>query len=86
MGNKITSRKEDYSKWYNDIVINADLAENSEDDEFSIDSIKVASEGSDDDFQTIIKINKNEENKYTNIKDSKHIVHFYLYVLTQELF
>ncbi len=23
MGNKITSRKEDYSKWYNDIVINA---------------------------------------------------------------
>jgi prolyl-tRNA synthetase len=30
MGNKITSRKEDYSKWYNDIVINADLAENSE--------------------------------------------------------
>jgi len=33
-----------------------------EDDEFSIDSIKVASEGSDDDFQTIIKINKNEEN------------------------
>jgi len=30
MGNKITSRKEDYSKWYNDIVINADLAENSD--------------------------------------------------------
>jgi len=30
MGNKITSRKEDYSKWYNDIVIEADLAENSE--------------------------------------------------------
>ena len=30
MGNKITSRKEDYSKWYNDIVINANLAENSD--------------------------------------------------------
>ena len=30
MANKITSRKEDYSKWYNDIVINADLAENSD--------------------------------------------------------
>ena len=29
MAKKITSRKEDYSKWYNDLVQNADLAENS---------------------------------------------------------
>ncbi|MDG1929697.1 MAG: proline--tRNA ligase [Flavobacteriaceae bacterium] len=29
MGIKLTSRKIDYSKWYNEIVINADLAENS---------------------------------------------------------
>ena len=29
MGSKLTSRKTDYSKWYNEIVINADLAENS---------------------------------------------------------
>ena len=29
MGSKLTSRKIDYSKWYNEIVINADLAENS---------------------------------------------------------
>ena len=29
MGSKITSRKIDYSKWYNEIVVNADLAENS---------------------------------------------------------
>ena len=28
MGSKITSRKIDYSKWYNEIVVNADLAEN----------------------------------------------------------
>lgn len=26
---KLTSRKEDYSKWYNELVVNADLAENS---------------------------------------------------------
>lgn len=31
-------------------------------DEFMIDSIKVASEGSEDDFQTIIQINKKEKN------------------------
>ena len=29
MGKKITSRKEDYSKWYNELVVMADLAENS---------------------------------------------------------
>ncbi len=29
MGNKLTKRSEDYSKWYNDLVVNADLAENS---------------------------------------------------------
>ena len=29
MGNKLTSRNKDYSKWYNEIVVNADLAENS---------------------------------------------------------
>jgi prolyl-tRNA synthetase len=29
MGKKLTSREEDYSKWYNEIVVNADLAENS---------------------------------------------------------
>ncbi len=29
MGSKLTSRKADYSKWYNEIVVNADLAENS---------------------------------------------------------
>ena len=29
MANKITPRSEDYSKWYNDIVQEADLAENS---------------------------------------------------------
>lgn len=29
MGNKLTSRKTDYSKWYNEIVVTADLAENS---------------------------------------------------------
>ena len=29
MSKKITSRKEDYSKWYNEVVIKADLAENS---------------------------------------------------------
>ena len=29
MANKITPRKEDYSKWYNEIVVQADLAENS---------------------------------------------------------
>ena len=29
MGNKLTSRAKDYSKWYNEIVVNADLAENS---------------------------------------------------------
>ena len=29
MSNKITSRSENFSKWYNDIIINADLAENS---------------------------------------------------------
>ena len=29
MGSKLTSRKVDYSKWYNEIVVHADLAENS---------------------------------------------------------
>ena len=29
MGKSLTSRKEDYSKWYNDLVVKADLAENS---------------------------------------------------------
>ncbi|WP_203295928.1 proline--tRNA ligase [Luteirhabdus pelagi] len=29
MAKNLTPRKEDYSKWYNDLVINADLAENS---------------------------------------------------------
>ena len=29
MANKITPRKEDYSKWYNEIIVQADLAENS---------------------------------------------------------
>ena len=29
MGKKLTSRKEDYSKWYNELVVKADLAENS---------------------------------------------------------
>ena len=29
MAKKITSRKEDYSQWYNDIVQEADLAESS---------------------------------------------------------
>ena len=29
MGSKLTSRKADYSKWYNEIVVTADLAENS---------------------------------------------------------
>ena len=29
MGNKLTKRNEDYSKWYNELVVNADLAENS---------------------------------------------------------
>ena len=29
MGNKLTTRKEDYSKWYNELVVKADLAENS---------------------------------------------------------
>lgn len=29
MGNKLTSRAKNYSKWYNEIVVNADLAENS---------------------------------------------------------
>ena len=29
MPKKLTSRDEDYSKWYNEIVIKADLAENS---------------------------------------------------------
>lgn len=29
MSKKLTSRKEDYSKWYNEIVVKADLAENS---------------------------------------------------------
>jgi prolyl-tRNA synthetase len=30
MGNKITPRKEDYSKWYNDIIAEANLAESSD--------------------------------------------------------
>ncbi|MCK5907027.1 MAG: proline--tRNA ligase, partial [Flavobacteriales bacterium] len=29
MGKKLTSRSEDYSKWYNELVVMADLAENS---------------------------------------------------------
>jgi prolyl-tRNA synthetase len=29
MGKKLTSREEDYSKWYNELVVKADLAENS---------------------------------------------------------
>jgi len=29
MGKKLTKRKEDYSKWYNELVVKADLAENS---------------------------------------------------------
>tara|TARA_R110002124_G_scaffold101230_2_gene248676 strand:+ start:7535 stop:9013 length:1479 start_codon:yes stop_codon:yes gene_type:complete len=29
MGKKLTTRKEDYSKWYNELVVKADLAENS---------------------------------------------------------
>jgi len=29
MAKKLTKRSEDYSKWYNELVINADLAENS---------------------------------------------------------
>ncbi|MBZ9787507.1 proline--tRNA ligase [Psychroflexus sp. CAK57W] len=29
MGKSLTSRKEDYSKWYNELVVKADLAENS---------------------------------------------------------
>lgn len=29
MGKKLTTRKEDYSKWYNELVVNADMAENS---------------------------------------------------------
>ena len=29
MAKNLTKRSEDYSKWYNDLVINADLAENS---------------------------------------------------------
>lgn len=29
MGKKLTSRSEDYSKWYNELVVKADLAENS---------------------------------------------------------
>ena len=29
MAKKLTTRKEDYSKWYNELVISADLAENS---------------------------------------------------------
>src|SRR5690625_7222124 len=29
MAKKLTSRKEDYSKWYNELVVRADLAENS---------------------------------------------------------
>ena len=30
MGKKITSREEDYSKWYNELVLKADLAEHSD--------------------------------------------------------
>ena len=29
MGNKLTAREKNYSKWYNELVVNADLAENS---------------------------------------------------------
>ena len=29
MGNRLTTRDENYSKWYNELVVNADLAENS---------------------------------------------------------
>lgn len=29
MGNKLTKREEDYSRWYNELVVKADLAENS---------------------------------------------------------
>ena len=29
MGKKLTPRSEDYSKWYNELVVQADLAENS---------------------------------------------------------
>ena len=29
MGKNLTSRSEDYSKWYNELVVKADLAENS---------------------------------------------------------
>ena len=29
MGKKLTKREEDYSKWYNELVVKADLAENS---------------------------------------------------------
>lgn len=29
MGNKLTKRSDDYAKWYNDLVLQADLAENS---------------------------------------------------------
>ena len=29
MSNKLTPRETDYSKWYNEIVVQADLAENS---------------------------------------------------------
>ena len=29
MGKKLTKRSEDYSKWYNELVVMADLAENS---------------------------------------------------------
>ena len=29
MGKNLTSRQEDYSKWYNELVVKADLAENS---------------------------------------------------------
>ena len=30
MSKKLTSRAEDYSKWYNELVVKADLAENSD--------------------------------------------------------
>jgi prolyl-tRNA synthetase len=29
MANKLTSKSENYSQWYNDLVIQADMAENS---------------------------------------------------------
>ena len=29
VGKKLTTRSEDYSKWYNELVVRADLAENS---------------------------------------------------------